>query len=269
MNTTNLKIAICFYGITRSLKHTIGSIRTNLIDPAGKFGTVKTFAHFFNQDRVENPRSKESVQLDKNEFELLKADCVQFEEPGLCLDLLDFEALKTYGDARSDGFHSLRNLVHALHSLKQVTEMAAEWQPDIVIFARPDLLYHSSLEPCLKEASQMGGPKVFIPDWQHWRGGYNDRFAVCVGLEAARAYGTRADRMLEYCATFNEPLHSELLLRFVMERSTSSIRFISNRATRVRADGRLKREHFGVSLRDKFKTHLRRTRRKLRGLPPV
>lgn len=269
MSGSDLKIAICFYGITRSLRHTIGSIKTNLIEPADKFGTVKTFAHFFDQDRVENPRSKESEQLDKNEFELLKADCVQLEQPDLCLDLLNFEALKTFGDARRDGFNSLRNLVHALHSLKQVTEMAAEWRPDIVIFARPDLQYHSSIEPCLKEAMQVTEPTIFIPDWQHWRGGYNDRFSVCVGLEAARVYGTRADQMLTYSETFREPLHSESLLRFVMKRSTSSIRFMSNRATRVRADGRLKKERFEVSFPDKLKTLLRRTRRKLRGLPPV
>ena len=62
------KIAICFFGITRSLKYTIGSIEENILNPARTLGDVRVFAHFFNQERVENSRSRESTALDRSEY---------------------------------------------------------------------------------------------------------------------------------------------------------------------------------------------------------
>lgn len=255
------KIAICFFGITRSLKYTIGSIEENILNPARTLGDVRVFAHFFNQERVENSRSRESTALDRSEYKLLKPDCVVLEAPDECLSRHEFEKLKSFGDTRHDKFQSLRNIVHALHSLEQVTDMALEWAPDVVLFLRPDLFYHSSLEAIIQQALDSEAPAVFLPDWQHWRGGYNDRFAICVGKKAAITYGKRVQKMHEYCELYQEPLHSESLNRFALDTSGVSIKFFPERASRIRADGSQKREVWKEPLFDRFKTVIRSRRR--------
>jgi len=258
------KIAICFFGITRSLKHTIASIDENIISPAKQLGEVRVFAHFFDQKRVESRRSRESTVLDPSEYTLLRPDEVEFEKPELCLDVHDFEGLKKYGDARRDDFQSLRNLTHALHSLDKVKEMALRWSPDVVVFARPDLLYHHSLGPPINSALEASKDTVLIPNWQHWRGGYNDRFAVCSSVIAAKVYGSRISLVHEYCDYFSEPLHAELLNRYAIEKSSVSVDFFEARATRVRADGRLKNEVFDMSIFEKVKTSVRQRFRERR-----
>lgn len=260
-----MKIAICFFGITRSLNHTIHSIKTNVLEPAKAIGEVKVFAHFFDQERVESKRSREFINLDRTEHVLLSPDVLRLEKPYKCIDLYDFEGLKSFGDTRRDGFQSLRNLVHALHSLKSVTEIALDWNPDLVVFVRPDLEYHDSLFDSLTTAALTKGDYIFIPNWQHWRGGLNDRFAICTSANSAKAYGTRADAMLSYCQHFGEALHSESLNRYALENENIGIRFMDVRASRVRAGGCVKNEIFGRSYSDAAKTWVRTQWRGFRG----
>jgi hypothetical protein len=59
-----MKIAVCFRGISRSLSHTIDSIRENVIAPSRAFGEVRVFTHLFDQKTINNPRSGEIGQLD-------------------------------------------------------------------------------------------------------------------------------------------------------------------------------------------------------------
>ena len=192
------RIAICFFGITRSLSYTIGSIEQQVLEPAHKIGEVRIFAHFFNQSEIENPRSGEFGQLRENEHVLLNPDWLELEEPEQCLLQRDFEKLKAEGDFWNDEFRSIRNLVHQLHSLDSVTNEALNWDPDIYIFVRPDILYCDSFRKVLRQAVRAPSGTVFVPSWQHWRGGLNDRFSVCVGPDAARAYGKRVDHALEF-----------------------------------------------------------------------
>ena len=166
-----IRIAICFFGITRSLSHTIESIEKNIFTPARTFGTVRVFAHFFNQKEVQNPRSGESGKFDAKEYTLLNPDWVHLEEPDDCLAIHGFETLKAYGDSWEDGFNSLRNLVHQLHSLNEVTKAASEWAPDIVLFVRPDLFYHSSVGKHIATALKCESASVILPAWQNHKNG--------------------------------------------------------------------------------------------------
>ena len=58
-----MKIAVCFRGISRSLSHTIDSIRENVIAPSRTFGEVRVFTHLFDQKTIDNPRSGEKGEL--------------------------------------------------------------------------------------------------------------------------------------------------------------------------------------------------------------
>lgn len=235
------KIAICFFGITRSLSFTIENIRKNVITPATQLGNVKVMCHFFNQKVIDNPRSGEKAKLDPKEFKLLDADLVELEEPDLFLAKSDYKKVIAFGDAFGDENFSTKNLFHQLWSIKQVTASARQWGAEIVIFARPDLSYHDSFKDLLRQAINNNESSVFVPNWQHW-GGVNDRFAVAIGGKAIESYGSRYDKILEFCINTNSPLHSEKLLEYSLKEVNR--RFIGHRASRIRTTGEQKQELF-------------------------
>jgi hypothetical protein len=238
---TNRKIAICFFGITRSLTFTIQNIVENVITPARELGEVKIFCHFFDQKKIDNPRSGESFALNTKEYELLNADDVVLEKPDAFLLTSKFKEVTAYGDAFGDGHVSTRNLFHQLRSLNCVTNRALAWNPDIVIFLRPDLFYHDSFLDTLKKAVQAKEPCLHLPNWQHW-GGMNDRFSVAVGKSAIKSYGQRYDSILDYCSENNSPIQSEKLLKYSLKSIKCNL--IKLRATRVRGNGDMKNELF-------------------------
>jgi hypothetical protein len=234
------RIAICFFGITRSLSHTLPSIEMNALGPARAAGSVRVYGHFFQERSLTEARSGESGALNPDEHRLLRPDWLQLEEPDDCLAQWDFEALKRYGDCWNNEFRSLRNLVHQQHSLNLVTQAVLDDGAEICMFLRPDLRYHDSLAPAIARAlraARVGRNLVQLPDWQAWHGGHNDRFAIVAGSAAIAAYGKRAERMAEFCAVTGRPLHSEQLLRFALDRACVPVRTIRARASRVRLGG--------------------------------
>lgn len=236
------KIAVCFFGITRSLTHTIASIEKNVLAPARKHGDVIVYAHFFLQRQIQDDRSGECGAMDLEEYQLLPIDRLQLEEPDLCLDQRGFSNLKTFGDSWDNGFSSLRNLVHQLHSLDAVTTAALADGAEVCLFCRPDMRYHDSLRPSLRRALRRNN-LVQLPKWQHWTG-LNDRFAVCSGASAIAAYGHRITVAEQFCRNRASPLHSEQLVKYALEQANVPVRQISTRASRVRLDGTQPYEDF-------------------------
>ncbi len=230
----DLKVAVVFFGITRALRLTLPSIIENVLDPARAIAReVRLFGHFFTQTAISNARSGEVGELDPEEYRLLALDAVELEEPVACLDLYPMAQMQARGDIWRDDFASFRNLVHQLHSLRRATLMAEAFQPDVVIFARPDLLYHDSMAQPLDMLARAHRQFVLVPDWSEWFG-LNDRFALAKGAEGIAAYGRRAERMGEYCAR-GKRLHSERFLKFALE--GQRVRRVHMRASRVRSNG--------------------------------
>jgi hypothetical protein len=230
----DLKVAVVFFGITRALRLTLPSITANLIGPARAVAQeVRLFGHFFTQTAIQNPRSGEEGQLDPEEYRLLQLDQVELEAAGACLDLYPMAEMQAKGDIWGDDFASFRNLVHQLHSLKRATLLAEAFGPDVVVFARPDLLYHDSAAEHLDMLGRAHRSFVLVPDWSQWFG-HNDRFALVKGAEAVAAYGKRADRMGEYCAR-GKRLHSERFVKYAL--GGQRVRTMHMRASRVRANG--------------------------------
>lgn len=233
------RIAICLFGIARSLDKTATSIEENVIAQAAKLGEIVKLAHFFDQPVISNLRTGEHNVAVATDEESLPLDQVKQSKPETQEILEDIRKLSVYGDAWCDKFASLRNLVHQLHSLRSVSVLEEQCRPDIVAFIRPDLNYHDSLHAVFRKAvraHRSGASVVFAPDWQRW-GGVNDRFAIAVGREAARAYGNRISYAQEFCQSLGRPLHSERLLAFALERSKVKVVPIPHRASRVRANG--------------------------------
>lgn len=232
-------IAVCFFGIPRSIRYTAGSIRKNVLGPANLNGQVRTFGHFFDQKRIVNERTGEDTfSLDVME-DWFKLDEVEISAPNRPEILDVFESARKFGDQWGDDEKSLKNLIHQLYSISRVTALASTHNPDMILYVRPDLNYHDSLDLVLQKAVRFASANramVFTPEWQCW-GGLNDRFAIAVGKKAFMTYGSRFDKAIEYCEEASRPLHSERLVSYALRSSGVDYTYFRQRASRVRANG--------------------------------
>jgi hypothetical protein len=237
-----VKIIVGFFGIPRSLSYSIESIVENIFEPIRSLGSLVVVCHFFDQKEINNPRSGEFGKLRTDEINLLTPDFLQMEAPNYCLNRWAFDEISTYGDSWGDDFLSLRNLIHQLHSLNELTLMIETMSPDVVLFCRPDLIYHNSFGPVLKQMINSKFNGVYIPFWQ-WNGGLNDRFALCGG-ESYRVYGKRIELALRYVEQRRKPLHSESLLHFALFSAGIKLKPTLLTASRVRSNGLILKESF-------------------------
>jgi len=241
-NQYNLKIGIGFFGIPRASKITLPSISSNIIRPAQEIGKTIVHYHFYDQQHVYNPGANENNELDPENYELFNQFAGALERPEGIIEKYGIERIKSYGDAWNNNYSSLKNLILQLHSLQQVTIALLEESPDIVIFARPDLIYHDSMANEITSIMKDSKSAARLPAWQ-WCGGYNDRFSIC-NKHAIKPYGLRLSQIDRYLDTYNTPLHSERLLQFALDSATIKIKPIQTRASRVRTGGAIKDEKF-------------------------
>jgi hypothetical protein len=236
-----VKIALAFFGIPRRSDATFPLIRRNLLAPLAAIGELRVVYHLWRQDRIVNPRSGEDhPQPQENYLPFLPFEGTLQERPPQPSAL--FKRLRLHGDAWQDGFHSLANLVLQLESLMAVTQLAAAENPDVVMFARPDLLYHEPVQPWQVGYVASNPDAVLLPDWESWTG-YNDRFAIA-GARAFRAYGGRMLLAEHFCAHTGQAMHAETFLRYALEFAGVPVRTFKLRANRVRVDGRIQAEDF-------------------------
>jgi len=263
---TGMKIAICFFGLTRNLKdHTLDSIEKHLFAPAAELDPAyKKFGHFNLVPRLSNPRSgEEDIPIDPDESKLLNCDVVAHTDQSWLDHHLDYEQIQKYGDEWKDDFASLKNLIRQLYSLNQVTEilLQAGQHFDLVIYSRPDLRFQSRVAiPRIR-------PRTLYTPWFAKGGGLNDRFAMG-DFETMAIYGRRYALMHQYCEETGKPLHAERFLYWHGRRHRlRNADLMSIEFCRVRADGRVAPSDLRVQ--DKFKYRLKAPVRLLKNLVPV
>jgi len=237
-----MKIAVAYFGLPRCSDITVPTIKQNLLDQMPRDAEVRSFYHFYQQDRVVNPRSGENTTLDPANYAPFLQHEGVLETPEARLPQLPLEDAKAFGDAWNDGFNSLRNLFLQLGSLKTVTGLVERWDPDVVLFARPDLAYHDAVPPVVYHVCVEDPAAVFVPNWQ-WGKGLNDTFAVC-GKDAYRACGNRLELALTYCREKQDVLHSERLLKYAVLKAGLRVYHLDAKASRVRAGGVFAQENY-------------------------
>lgn len=234
-----MHIAICFFGLTRSLKYTIESIKQNIFEVLYSNGITYTkFLHTYDLDELTNKRSNENkCKLEKDEYKLLDCENVIITNQELFLKNLDFNTYKKNGDPWYDNYKSLQNLLCQLNSLNEVTKL---WQEndktyDLILYIRPDLKYNKlSVEDLIQSYQEK---KVLTPSFHMGvcNENLNDRFAI--GPPAyMMVYGSRLSFAKEYAE--KQSLHSESFLKYVLNKN--NIRYESTftlMGKRVRANG--------------------------------
>jgi hypothetical protein len=69
-----MRVAICFFGLTRSLTWTVDSIRNHLLEPLTENGvSFDLFLHTYRLNTLENPRAHEKAKkyTHLNDYQLL------------------------------------------------------------------------------------------------------------------------------------------------------------------------------------------------------
>lgn len=253
-----LKVAVAFFGIPRNSAICFPSIQQQVLAQIPADAQVQCFYHLYQVDSVQNLRSGEQGALAADNYQPFTAMTGTLESNDGVLERWEFERIKQMGDTWGDEHASVRNLILQLNSLHAVTAMVEAFDPDFVVFVRPDIEYHTPLPGYLFKHPEARRLNAYIPDWQWW-GGVNDRFAVC-GRDVYRAYGRRVEQIFAFCEATGRKLHSERLLKFVLQGAQAKVCLLPTTASRVRITGVYAEEDFsgkrGMGKRENRYFHL-------------
>lgn len=237
-----MRCLIGFFGLTRSLRHTAGAIEAGFYAPLRQAGIATLRAGHFNLPAsIDNPRSREcAIPPDRTESALLHLDLCWIEPQQDAVIAGEMAVARRFPDMFGDGYRSLANLCHQLHSLARLWSLLAllgAADDDLVLLLRPDLLYLDVLDPATHLAPLIQGhADLIVPGWQSW-GGMNDRFAFCTG-RAARLYANRIRLFRSGCEAMGT-MHPESFLALVLRDSGLRVASTGFRAARLRAGGQI------------------------------
>ena len=236
-----MKVALAFWGLTRSLQYTMPSIQARILDVLKKHGIDYTiFLHTYYVNTIyTNTRAREyGIQLNNEEYKLLGANYVQRESQDELKNTLNLTAYRTYPDPWETQYQMVDNFILAMYSKKQLglmVEAAVKGGEafDYVLFLRPDCEYVTDFD--VRWFSRANDTTICVPDFHCFHFKFNDRFALAKPSVALR-YSKIFDIMLDYSRKM--PLHSESTnYYYAAEVLKLKIEYIPFHFNRVRANG--------------------------------
>ena len=184
----NKKVAILFFGLTRSLKETHVSIKKNLFDPLNEnsidydifIHTYKIFGSYHNKWSKEATDNYINEDVDK----LLNPKYFIFDNQETIVNNIDFnEYYKKLGNwsgsmTKDLTKYLIRNMCLALYSKKQITSIFDKNinDYDYAIIIRPDLELVTKID--VNWFNQLNDNNIIVPSMERF-GGCNDR--ICIG----------------------------------------------------------------------------------------
>jgi hypothetical protein len=227
-----MKIALAFFGITRSLSYTIKSIQKNILKQLSEHN-VDIFMHTYSLKEYKNTRTKEhSSNYDNDEYKLLKPNYLKIEDQKIIKKKLKLAKYRTHKDPWNTNYNSVDNFILAQYSKYQLVSMIENaGHYDYIIFIRPDCLYLDKLT--IDHIRKATSHTIVIPNF-HLFGPYkfNDRFAITTS-ETYKIYGSLFMSLLKMSK--EQPLHSETVMgQYLKDLITIRIPF---RFSRIRVNG--------------------------------
>jgi hypothetical protein len=234
-------VAICFWGIMRSLKCTLPSIQKYIFKPLDDAKIhYDIFLHTFNipENLVEHHSSNYNGIIDNNEYKLLNPKEAIIENQDEIDKLINLKKYTTKGSpwyihgkpAPMDVFY---NHIRALWSLKQVTSLYSKNLDKYshVIYCRPDITYIMPIQ--LDWLVFSNG--IYTPDFAiHGRRKRQicDRFAIGMP-EQMEIYGNRFNDAYKFSKKYQ--LHSETFLGYTLDKHNIPIHYVPFGFIRTRA----------------------------------
>jgi len=201
----NKKIAIIFFGLTRSLEQTNDSLKNNLfnhlkdnlIDYDIFIHTYKLFGEYKNMWSGENTDNYNNEDVEK----ILNPKYFIFDNHETIFNSIKFdEYYKELGNwtGMSDEMtrYLIKNMCLALYSKKQITLLFDENinDYDYAIIIRPDTQLHNKID--ISYFSELNENNIIVPE-KDWFYGCNDR--ICIGKPNVISYcGKLFDKLKIY-----------------------------------------------------------------------
>lgn len=232
-----MKVAICFWGLTRSLKYTIHSIRAKILKQLDdKNIEYKIFLHTYVFDSAyNNPRANErNIKLDFDEYKLLNPDYVEIDNQDQIKKQIGLEKYRSQKDPWETNYVSVDNYLCAMYSKKRLGQMiqASNEQFDAYLFLRPDVLFLNNFD--VRYLTLIRNDVVCIPNFALFPK-FNDRAFLCSKHNVYK-YTNLFDELYIYSKTHE--LHSERSqYNILVFRHKLKIQYIPFHFTRVRANG--------------------------------
>lgn len=186
----NKRVAILFYGLTRTLEKTLDSIKQNVFTPLDENGihydifihTYKIFGEYKNLWPY--IPGKDNTHYYKNEDveELLKPKHYIFDDQEIIKNGIDFNKYHNHLDNWTQISEELTkqlisNTIFSLYSQKRVVSMFDENKDnyDYVIIFRPDLQINNKLD--VKYFEELNDNNIIVPN-ENWFRGFNPMFII-------------------------------------------------------------------------------------------
>lgn len=236
-----MKVALCFWGITRSLQYTLPSIQEHIFKALEKENiSYEIFMHVFKLSHINRSRntSEKQIKLNFEDYKLLEPDHFIFDEQEKIEQEINLEKYQTQPDPWDNNYQSLKNFVLSMFSKKKVARLVEMQNKnfDCIVFLRPDVKYLNDLPVDILKSIKEGEcamPRFGITMSEGL--GVNDRFAICKP-NTAKIIGSRFDSLLEYSK--KKPCHSESFLANVIKLNSIKTVFFNNFLfQRIRANG--------------------------------
>ena len=232
-----MKIAICYFGMTRSTRFVYQSHYEHLFNIFKEHNIeYDIFMHTWKNKNDENiisdPSSREhlcNIQIDYEEYKLLNPSFYKIESQDDFLNTINFEnyfneeLYKIHGDSEYEWKPQLiMNHLCALESQKRVYAMATETSIsyDYIMFIRPDVEIFNDFEVNWLNSSF----DIMIPDTDH-NEGLNDRFAI-LPFNTCSKYAERIDEIVEFRKNHGR-IVSEKYVKFTINKYYNNLRLIN------------------------------------------
>lgn len=199
-----VKIAICYWGIPRTIRDVLPSQNEYVFEPLRKMGIeYDIYAHFWKIDVNRVWNWVVSEPLDYNSVYLLGAKKISIEDQQPFLNGLNMH--EYYYEHEKDTEwcpQLLRNHLCALESQKRCMNLciSANIAYDYVLFLRPDAIIESPLpvHKIFEQITVLGIPDhfIYLPADNHYEG-LNDRFAM-MRFENALWYSHRINHIRKF-----------------------------------------------------------------------
>ena len=232
------KVALVFFGITRSLRYCIESIEKNIFNELKKENILyDIYQHTYTMENYSNKRTKEKQDIiDNNEYKLLQANYVMVESQEEIKEKLDLNKYRTHEDPWNTNYNSVDNMILGNYSKKQATSMVENSgiKYNYIIFIRPDCLYLHELK--LEFIKLANDNTIIVPNFHLHAKKLNDRFAI-TNIKTYKIYGYLFDNLLDMSKKMH--LHSETILERILRNNNINIKNINFRFKRIRCNGQV------------------------------
>lgn len=238
-----IKIAICYWGMTRSTRFVYESHIKNIYNVLNRNNIdYEIFMHTWKTLNNKNIiwENEIDIDVDYDEYKLLNPNHYNIEDQSIFLEKLNFcdyfdeKLYEIYGGDTDHEWRPqlIKNHLCALESQKRVYNMVKNTvnkQFDYIIFIRPDVNIWNELSLDFLNYDF----DIIIPNYNHYDG-FNDIFAI-IPFNKSEHYSCRIDEIIEFRKN-NGRIVSEKYLKFIINKYYNKVIYIDFMMTVVRPD---------------------------------